>query len=217
MLRHIPVLFAILSMLVLWSPTIASAQSAGRPSPPTVRLDTYTGKPSHTFNVSGAGFAPGEQVDVYLGAQATDPLCSISVDGQGDIEGRSTTIPRVTPGDYSLTFVGQTSMKPVSVGFNVQGFTPWAVLDNYYIAPGSGVGVHGEDFIPGEVVLVYLNTRLSQPVAQMTADTNGHFAVTNAFALPQVTGNNQLIFVGQQSQTEVTATFAAATPQSSSD
>lgn len=65
--------------------------------------------------------------------------------------------------------------------------------------------------MPGEPVQVYLNTRLSQPVAQVTADANGHFAVDNAFSLPNVTGDNQLIFVGQQSQTEVTATFAAAT------
>jgi hypothetical protein len=209
------VAFALLSALVCWSPTIAAAQTAGQQ--PTVQLDTYTGKPTHAFSLSGAGFAPGEVVDVYLGAQTTHPLASLSADGQGDIVSPNTTIPFIAPGDYSLTFVGQTSRKPVSVGFNVQGFTPWAVLDNYYIAPGSGVGVRGEDFIPGEVVLVYLNTRLSQPITQLTADDNGHFAVANIFALPQLTGNNQLIFVGQQSQTEVTATFAAATPQSGRD
>jgi hypothetical protein len=207
--------FAILSALVFWSPTMAAAQPVVQP--PTVQLDTYTGKPTHAFSFSGAGFAPGEEVDVYLGALTNDPLASLSADGQGDIESRATTIPFVTAGDYTLTFVGQTSRKPVSVGFNIQGFAPWAVLDNYYIEPGSGVGVRGEDFIPGEVVQIFLNTRLSQPVTQVTADNNGHFAVTKAFALPQLNGTNQLIFVGQQSQTEVTATFAAATPQSSPD
>jgi hypothetical protein len=205
----------LLSELVFWSPTIVAAQPAAQP--PNVQLDTYTGKPTHAFGFSGTGFAPGEEVDVYLGARASDPLVSVSADGRGEIESRSTTIPFVAPGDYSLTFVGQASHKPVSVGFNVQGFAPWAVLDNYYVSPGSGVGVRGEDFIPGEVVQIYLNTRLSDPVTQLTADTNGHFAVTNAFALPQLTGNNQLIFVGQQSQTEVSATFSAATPQSSPD
>src|SRR5262249_20699851 len=124
---------------------------------------------------------------------------------------QSLTIPSMGPGDYQLVFVGRTSQMPASVGFNVQGFHPWAVLDNYYIAPQAPVGFRGEDFIPGELVQVYLNTRLSQPVAQVTADANGHFAVQNAFLLPNVTGGNQLIFVGQQSQTEVTAGFAAAT------
>jgi hypothetical protein len=106
--------------------------------------------------------------------------------------------------------VGRTSQSPASVGFNIQGFHPWVVLDNYYIAPRSDVGFRGEDFIPGELVQAYLNSRLSQPVAQVNADANGHFAVVNAFPLPDLTGDNVLIFVGQQSQTEVTATFAAA-------
>lgn len=180
--------------------------------PPTVHLDAYTGKPSHTFGFSGSGFVPGEQVDVYVGAEARDPLTTVTADGRGDINGQNMAIPLVAAGDYRLAFVGRSSQAPVSVGFNVQGFHPWAVLDSYYIAPQSSVGVVGEDFIPGEVVLVYLNSRLSQPVAQVTADGNGHFAANNAFQLPSLTGNNQLIFVGQQSQTEVTATFAAATP-----
>jgi hypothetical protein len=179
--------------------------------PPTVHLDAYTGKPTHTFSFSGSGFVPGEQVDVYVG-QARDPLTTVSADSRGDITGQNMAIPLIAAGDYRLAFVGRSSQAPVSVGFNVQGFHPWAVLDKYYIAPQSSVGFEGQDFIPGEVVQVYLNSRLSQPVAQVTADGNGHFAVANAFQLPSLTGNNQLIFVGQQSQTEVTATFAAATP-----
>jgi len=200
----------ILSGIVLGSPMTAAAQTTGQP--PTVHLDAYTGKPSHNFGFSGSGFVPGEQVDVYLGPQIGDPVMTIGADGEGAISGHNTNIPFINPGDYSLAFVGRSSHTPVSVGFNVQGFHPWAVLDNYYIAPHASVGFDGEDFIPGEVVQVYLNTRLSDPIAQVSADANGHFAVNNAFELPSLTGNNQLIFVGQQSQTEVTATFAAATP-----
>jgi hypothetical protein len=245
-------LFAILSVVFSGLPTTAAAET-DKPiqwQPPSVHLDTYTGKPTHTFSFSGSGFVPGEQVDVYLearptsrffgtsrsrpnfdqqiglegrsrhgdfsaatlGAHTPDPLLTISADARGEITGRDTLIPLVSPGDYSLGFVGRNSHTPVSVGFNVQGFNPWAVLDNYYMAPQVGVGFEGQDFVPGEVVQVYLNTRLSQPIAQVTADADGRFAVKNAFSLPDLTGNNQLIFVGQQSQTEVTATFAAAIP-----
>jgi hypothetical protein len=35
--------------------------------------------------------------------------------------------------------------------------------------------------------------------------------VKNAFTLPDLGGNNQLIFVGQQSQAEVSATVTTAT------
>jgi hypothetical protein len=180
--------------------------------PPTVRLDAYTGKPTHTFSFSGSGFVPGEQVDVYVDIQARDPLITVNADSRGDIAGQNMAIPLIAAGDYRLNFVGRSSQSPVSVGFNVQGFHPWAVLDKYYIAPQSSVGFEGEDFIPGETIQVFLNSRLSQPVAQITADANGHFAASTAFPLPSLTGNNEVIFVGQQSQTEVTATFAAATP-----
>jgi len=199
---------AILGMVVLGLPTSVAAQS----QPPTVQLDTYTGKPTHRFGFAGSGFVPGEQVEVYLGAQAATPLATVVADGRGDITGRDMVIPSVSPGDYTLSFVGLGSHMPASVGFNVQGFHPWAILDNYYVAPHAGLGIAGTDFIPGEVVQVFLNTRLSEPVAQVTADANGRFDVKNAFQLPDLTGNNQLIFVGQQSQTDVTATFAAAAP-----
>jgi hypothetical protein len=199
-------LLAALGLLTIWSPPIAAAQTEGQP--PSVHLEAYTGKPTHAFSFAGSGFVPGEQVDVFLGAPTSDPLATVTADDQGAIESQNTTIPFLNPGDYRLTFVGHSSQDPVSVGFNVQGFAPWVVLDNYALAPGSGVGFHGEDYIPGEVVQVYLNARLGQPVTQVTADSNGHFATTNAFVVPDITGNNQLIFVGQQSQTEVTATFA---------
>jgi hypothetical protein len=179
--------------------------------PPTVRLDAYTGKPTRTFGFSASGFVPGEPVDVYLGSQATDPLTTLTADGRGQIVRRDMVVPLINPGDYSLAFVGRSSNSPVTVGFNVQGFHPWVVLENYYLTPHAGVGFDGEVFIPGESVDVYLNTRLSQPVAQVAVDADGRFGVQNAFVLPDLTGNNQLIFVGQQSQTEVTATFAAAT------
>lgn len=183
--------------------------------PPSVHLDAYTGKPTHSFGFSGSGFVPGEQVDIYLGTQTiqtTSPLSTVVADTRGEISGHDLTIPLINAGDYNLAFLGRSSHTPVSVGFNIQGFHPWAVLDNYYVAPGKSVGFEGEDFVPGEIVQVYLNTRLSQPVAQATADAQGRFSVKNAFDLPDLTGDNQLIFVGQQSQTEVSATFAAAAP-----
>jgi hypothetical protein len=207
-------ILVILSLTVTGLPGAVDAQTTH--TPPSVRLDTYTGKPTHTFSFNGAGFAPNEPVDIYLGSQNVGPLLTATADDRGELASHSVTIPMLPPGDYSLAFVGRTSQLPASVGFNVQGFRPWVVLDNYYIAPHASVGFDGEDFVPGELVQVFLNTLVSQPLAQVTADPDGHFAVQNAFALPDVADNNQLIFVGQQSQTQVTATFAAATPPPSS-
>jgi hypothetical protein len=207
-------IFIILSLAMVALPVSVAAQAPG--TPPTVHLDTYTGKPTHTFSFNGAGFAPNEQVDVYLGSPSGGPLVTITSDDSGNVIGHNIIIPMVPAGDYNLAFSGRTSEITASVGFNVQGFHPWVVLDNYYIAPHASVGFEGDDFIPGETVQVFLNTVLSQPLAQVTADADGRLAVQSAFQLPDVTDNNQLIFLGQQSQTQLTATFAAATPPPSS-
>jgi hypothetical protein len=176
---------------------------------PNVHLVSYTGKPTNAVSFGGAGFVPGEAVDVFFGENTTAPLTTVTADAQGDINAQNVGIPFIDAGDYKVVFIGRTSQTPVSVGFNIQGFHPWVVLHNYYLAPQSSVGFTGEDFVPGEAVAVYLNSQASAPLMQVTADANGRFATDNA-SLPDLSGDNELIFVGQQSQTEVTATFSIA-------
>jgi hypothetical protein len=177
---------------------------------PAVQLEAYTGKPTHALSFSGSGFVPGESVDIYLGEQRVSPLATVTADAHGAIVGDNANIPLIGAGDYTLTFVGRVSQTPTTVGFNVQGFHPWVVLTNYYVEPRTAVGFIGQDFIPGEPVQVFLNSRVGQPVAQVTADADGKFSVQNGFSLPDVTGDNEVIFVGQQSQSEVTTSFTVA-------
>jgi hypothetical protein len=176
---------------------------------PSVHLLAYTGKPTHAITFGGSGFVPGESVDMFLGNQAGPPLATVTADSQGDVSGQNVVIPSLQAGDYSLVFVGRTSQTQASVGFNIQGFHPWVMLHNYYLAQGSGVGFSGQDFVPGEAVDVYLNSRLSAPLTEITADGNGAFA-TESLPLPNLSGDNTLIFVGQQSQTELTTSFSVA-------
>jgi hypothetical protein len=176
---------------------------------PSVHLDVYTAKPAQTHAFTGTGFVPNETIDVSLGDQ---PLTTITADDQGRIPRATVGIPSLTVGDYTVSFVGQASRTPVTVGLNIQGFRPWVVLDNYYVSARSAVGFTGEDFVPGEAVEVYLNSTLSAPVAQATADTSGRIAAVNAVAAANLTGDNQLIFVGQQSQAELILKFSVAAP-----
>jgi len=176
---------------------------------PSVHLDVYTAKPAQTLAFTGTGFVPNETIDVSLGDQ---PLTSITADDRGRIERATIGIPSLTAGDYTVSFVGQSSRTPATVGLNIQGFRPWVVLDNYYVAPRSGVGFTGEDFVPGEAVAVYLNSTLTEPVAQATADSGGRIAAVNAVSAANLTGDNQLIFVGQQSQAELSLKFSVAAP-----
>jgi hypothetical protein len=175
---------------------------------PKITLDTYSVKSNHTFGFSGSGFSPREQVDVRLGGLGGAPLASFPADDQGNVTAQNVPLPLVQAGDYTLYFVGAKSQTPVSMSFNVQGFSPWVVLDNYSAAPYSAMGFTGQDFVPGEEVEVYLGKRTGQPLLRLAADTSGQFIVKNAFYLPDLAhGDQQLLFVGHQSGVQITAKF----------
>jgi hypothetical protein len=176
---------------------------------PSILLDTYSTKADHTFGFSGSGFAPNELVDVRLGGLGGDPLASFPTDAGGNVVAENVPLPLIQPGDYVLYFVGERSQLPVSVGMNVQGFSPWVVLDSYAVAPYAAMGFTGEDFVPGDQVEVYLGQPGGDPLFRVEADANGHFGVKNAFTLPDVAqGNQTLTFVAHQSiPAEIVAKF----------
>ena len=175
---------------------------------PKISLDTYSAKSNHSFGFSGSGFAPREQVDVRLGGLGGSPLASFASDALGNVGAQNVPLPLIEAGDYLLYFVGEQSQTPVAVGFNVQGFAPWVVLDNYSLAPYSVIGFTGQDFVPGEEIEVYLGRRTGQPLIRLAADANGKFAVKNAFSLPDLAhGEQQLLFVGHQGGAQITARF----------
>ena len=175
---------------------------------PKITMDTYSVKSNHTFGFTGSGFAPGEVVDVRLGGLGGAPLAIFPADSQGNVTGQNVPLPLVQAGDYLVYFVGEQSQNPVSVGFNVQGFTPWVVLDSYSLAPYSVIGFSGQDFVPGDQVDVYLDKQSGDPLLRVAADSNGQFAIKNAFQLPDLShGDHQLLIVGYKSDAHISAKF----------
>jgi hypothetical protein len=175
---------------------------------PTISMDTYSAKSDHLFGFSGSGFDPGELVDVRLGGLGGDPLASFQCDDQGNVVADKVPLPLVQPGDYVLYFVGERSQLPVAISFNIQGFSPWVVLDSYAIAPYGAIGFTGQDFVPGDQVEVYLGRHTGDPLFRVEADANGQFAVRNAFTLPDLAqGDQTLVFVPHQTGTEIMANF----------
>jgi len=196
---------AIAALLV----ALGSGSAAAESPAPNVHPAAYTAKPAQAVSVTATGFAPNEPVDVSLGDQS---LLTITADGEGRILHANVGIPFLSPGDYTVSFLGQTSRVPVAVGLKIEGFRPWVVLHNYYVSPQSGVGFSGQDFVPGETVAVYLNSKLSGPFLQVTADADGRITAADALSPANLKGDNRLIFVGQQSQVELTSSFAVAAP-----
>jgi hypothetical protein len=198
---------AILAALIAFGSAPAAAQSLSQS--PSVHLDVTSAKPAQTLAFTGTGFEQNETVDVSLGDQS---LTSATADDEGRIVHATLGLPVLSAGDYTLSFVGRTSQIPVVVSINIQGVRPWVVLSNYYVSQQSGVGFTGWDFVPGEMVAVYLNSTLSPPLVQLNADGGGRLSMATALTPVNLTGDNQLIFVGQQSQAELTATFTVAAP-----
>jgi hypothetical protein len=173
--------------------------------PPTVTLDAYTATPGQVVGFTGNGFIPGEIVTVSLGASSA-PLVRTTVTAEGEVSGHL-TIPKIHAGTYTLTLRGKTSQMPASVGFNVQQFTPWVVLDRYTLAPGEREGFSAHGFAPGEQVLVYLNSLHGTPVLQLKADTAGQLVMQDTWSPGGASGNNALTFVGQWSKATTTVDF----------
>lgn len=188
----------------------ASATFQMHDTPPTVTLDAYTAVPGHVVSFAGNGFIPGEVVKVYLGPASAPRLSAVATAG-GAVNGRL-EIPKLPAGAYTLTLLGENSQTPTSVGFQVQRFTPWVVLDRYALAPGEGVGFIAHGFAPGEQVFVYLNalgrtTGTGTPVLRVTADSSGQVDIQDTWSPALESGTNVLRFVGQWSKATTTAAF----------
>jgi hypothetical protein len=194
------------------SKLMAQAVLQVRRVPPTVQLDTYTGKPGYDFGVSGGGFTANEAVDIFLGDMKSAPLATLTAGAGGNITGR-VKVPVRPAGEYSMYFVGRVSRTPASIGFNIQGFKPWVLLDTYAPEPGGVLRFSGNDFAPGEQVRVYLTTAHGQPITTLTADSVGAFTHAGDYVIPNtMTGRQVLVFLGAQSQASATAEFEVLQP-----
>jgi hypothetical protein len=180
-------------------------------------LDPFSVKPKHDVGFSGSGFMPYEAVDVYLGSPAGEHWATVNANDVGNIEGHF-SVPLMAEGNYTLFFEGRKSQAPASISLNVQGFHPWVVLDTYAPAPHAYMGFTGEDFVPGEEVLVYLNGQAGvythngthgpgTPLMRIRVDGMGRFVLPAAWEVPQLNGENTLTFVGQESGAVITTAF----------
>lgn len=179
---------------------------------PTVQLDTYSVRPDHSVNFAGSGFMPGEKVEARLVPTDQGParvLITASANARGNIAGHF-TIPWMPVGNYSLIFAGQQSQAPTSLGFNIQGFYPRVTLDTYAPSLHTRVRFTGEDFAPGEEILVYLNRQAIDPhhggaIVDTHADSSGRLSATWQAEGPS--GDNTLVFVAQQSGAVIMTNF----------
>jgi hypothetical protein len=199
-------------LVVVGSMSHRTASSAFRMHvvPPTVALDAYTAKPGQDIGFAGSGFIPREEVTISLG-RSSPALAHAQATDRGDVSGHL-SVPALAAGTYTLTLVGAVSQTPASVGFNIQGFAPWVVLDRYTLMPGEGLGLIGQGFAPSEPVLIYLNSPHGSPARRVTADPSGRIVVQDTWAPSGMSGRNVLTFVGQWSKATTSVEFTILPP-----
>jgi len=86
---------------------------------PWVVLSRYALTPGETVGFRAHGFAPGEQVFVYLNSMQAEPVLRLTANTAGVVYAEDSWAPSAAMGDNVLTFVGQSSNASTTAKFTV--------------------------------------------------------------------------------------------------
>ena len=186
----------------------ATAKGQVTGSSASVKLGAQTGKAGATISVTGKGFAPNETVNVYFNSITGDPVATLKADQSGGLGKASIKVPFGPSGDNNFIFIGEKSQAPVTVQFFMLTFYPTATISEYAAKADTTLTFSGKDFGPSERVMVYLNSMSTTPIVIIQTDEQGTFTNAGSFTIPfELTGKNLIIFMGEQTQSAVTASF----------
>lgn len=171
------------------------------PSPYAV----LAGKP---LTYSGTGFAPGEQVLIYLNASGGFPALTATADTGGSFR-LAFVVPYGLKGSQTLTAIGEESRASVSGGFDVLPYTPSAQASTYSALPGTTVSFYAHGFAAGELVHVYVGStpgNRGQAVTSFRVDGKGNATAAGQYPIPQGAGKGvSFTLVGAESGGVATA------------
>jgi hypothetical protein len=193
---------------------VAAYQMLGLyPSTAAQPFAVLAGKP---LGFSGSGFAPGEQVLVYLNASGGTPALSANADGGGNFH-ISFVVPFGLKGSQTLTAIGEESRASVSSGFDVLPYTPSAQASTYSALPGTTISFYASGFAANELVDVYAGANpgdRGQVVTSFRVDSTGSATAAGQYAIPAGAGHAvDFTLVGQESGGVATAKVSVgATP-----
>jgi len=164
------------------------------------------GKPGNTATITGAGFGPGEKVDVYWGHVGGTPAATLTANGSGSI-GRAQVPVGVAPvGSTTIVLVGQKTKTMAVAAYQMLGLYPVTSSQPYAVLGGKSLSFSGSGFAPGEQVLLYLNASGGTPALTATADGGGNFHVS--FVVPfGLKGSQTLTAIGEESRASVSSGF----------
>lgn len=183
---------------------------------PIILLNPSTARQGSTLGVTGSGFDPGSTIDLVLKRQQTDggePVTFVQVDKSGTFGGINFTVPDTLPSGPFIMEArerkadGPGYTKTASVSGTIAGGNAEVKLGSQVGQAGQTVELSGKGFAPDEKVTVYFNALGSLPIDSFQTDGRGSVDRASVKVPFGAVGNNTLIFVGEKSQTPVTANF----------
>jgi hypothetical protein len=172
------------------------------------KLSAVVGKPGDTVTLSVTGFSPGEDLALYWGRINGTPNAVLHTDSSGSVQRVPIKVGISAVGTTSLVIVGQKSGAAASLPFQVLKLYPSIALKPYAVRAMNPIGFTGKGFMPGERVLVRLNSASGVPILAIQSDGAGTFR-SGGFIVPyQLKGAQRLVFTGELSAATASTAFS---------
>ena len=170
-------------------------------------LSVPAARPGDSVALSAKGFAAGEELGLYWGRINGPPSTTLHADSGGGLSKVGIRVGVAPVGNASLFLVGRTSGAAASAPFQVLGLYPTITVKPYAIKAAQRVGFSGKGFVPGERVLVHVNSSGGQAVMALPTDQGGGFGNAGFIVPFGLKGQQSLVFIGEQSRATANAGF----------
>jgi hypothetical protein len=169
---------------------------------PSTASHPWAVRAGHPVTYTGSGFAPGEQVLIYLNGANGAPALTTTASQYGSFS-VSFMIPYGLKGRQSLTAIGDQSRAATTSGFTVEPYLPSVQASTYGALPGTTLSFYATGFAANEVVLVYLGAGKGETGKLVTAfrvNAEGAADAAGDYIVPSgVQGALYFTLVGQKS------------------
>jgi hypothetical protein len=163
---------------------------------PSSAMHPYAIRAGHSVTFTGTGFAPSEQVLIYLNGSGGVPALTTTASSNGGFS-VSFAIPFGLKGRQSLTAIGNESRASARNGFLVMPYMPSVQASTYGALPGTTISFYAKGFAANEVVLVYTDGKL---VTAFRVNSQGSASAAGSYVVPSGVANGIYFkLVGQQS------------------
>jgi hypothetical protein len=182
---------------------------------PVLAPHPYAVQAGHSVTLNGSGFAPGEQVLLYLNAASGTPALTATASSGGGLS-LTFVVPFGLKGNQTLIAIGEESRAAVNSGLDILPYSPSAQASTYGALPGTTISFYATGFAANEVVEVYLGRgqgNSGQLVSAFRVDGHGDAAAAGRYVIPNGTGPAlYFTLVGQESGGSATAKVSVTTP-----